>query len=435
MRMIKVLFGVIIVLCIVYILVGYLPSAAPAIKAGSLDTSFNSPNGFILFNNAANNKDRGVELVIQDDGKIIALGYSNNSINEDVLLARFNTDGSLDASFGKGGFILYDGGGNDRGLGLALQNDGKIVASGYTYAGSQRDVLVLRYNANGTPDRTFGTGGVVTYSSPGSGTDIGFGVAIQTDGGIIVVGETSNRTNQDALVLRYTTTGSLDNKFGTRGVVMYGGAGMDRGFATTIQQDKKIIVAGSSVVKNKDDVLVFRLNPDGTMDGTFGSGGTVMYSGSGDNSDYGNCVSLQSDNKIVVSGAVSEGSAFDVFLLRYNQNGTPDITFGNNGVAVYGDAGEKNDYGYAHVIQRDGRIVITGFTRNGANDDVLLVRFDPTGQPDKTFGNGGMVTWNGQGNNMDYGQGIALQSDGKIAIIGFSHNGVNEDMLLMRFMQ
>lgn len=160
-----------------------------------------------------------------------------------------------------------------------------------------------------------------------------------------------------------------------------------------------------------------------------------MYSGSGDNADYGNCVSLQSDDKIVVSGAVSEGRAFDVLLMRYNKDGTPDITFGNNGVAVYGDAGEKNDYGYAHVIQQDGRIVITGFTHNSANDDVLLVRFDPTGQPDKTFGTGGRVTWNGQGNNMDYGQGIALQSDGKIVIIGFSHNGTDEDMLLMRFMQ
>ena len=435
MRMIKVLLGLIIVLFIVCILVVYHPSVTPAIKSGSLDTSFNSPNGFVQFNNAANNKDRGVELAIQDDGKIIALGYSNNSINEDVLLARYTTDGNLDSGFGKGGFVLYDGGGNDRGLGLALQNDGKIITSGYTYAGSQRDVLVLRYNANGTPDRTFGTDGVVTYSSPGSGTDIGFGVAIPADGGIIVVGETSNQTNQNALVLRYTTTGSPDNKFGDKGVVKYGGAGMDRGFATTIQQDKKIIVVGSSVVKNKDDVLVLRLNPDGTMDETFGSGGTVMYSGSGDNSDYGNCVSLQSDDKIVVSGAVSEGRSFDVLLLRYNKDGTPDITFGNNGVAVYGDAGEKNDYGYAHSIQRDGRIVITGFTRNSANDDVMLVRFDPTGKPDKTFGTGGLVTWNGQGNNMDYGQGIALQSDGKIAIIGFSHNGADEDMLLMRFMQ
>jgi len=435
MRMSKVLLGLIIVLFIAYMLVVYLPWMTPVIKTGSPDISFNSPYGFVLFNNAANSKDRGVEVAIQKDGKIIALGYSNNSINEDVLLARYNTDGSLDTGFGNGGFILYDGGGNDRGLGLVLQNNGKIISTGYTYAGNQRDVLLLRYNANGTPDSTFGTGGVVTYSSPGPGTDIGFGVATLTDGGIIVVGETSNSTHQDVLVLCYNSTGSPDYNFGTKGVFMYGGTGMDRGFATTIQQDKKIIVVGSSVIKNKDDVLVFRLNPDGTMDGTFGPGGAVTYSGSGDNSDYGNCVSLQSDGKIVVSGAVSDGRAFNVFLLRYNQNGTSDTTFGKNGVSVYGDTNDRNDYGYAHVIQRDGKIVITGFTRNDTSDDVLLLRLEPAGQPDKTFGTGGMVTWNGQGNNMDYGQGIALQSDDKIVIVGFSHNGANEDMLVMRFMQ
>ena len=435
MRMMKVLLGFIIVLLTGYILVVYLPSLTPVAKPGTVDRSFNFPNGFVLFNSAAHNKDRGVDVAIQDDGKIVVLGYSNNSRNEDVLLARYNSDGSPDKSFGTGGFVLYDGGGNDRGLGLVLQDDGKILATGFTYAGRQRDVLLLRYDVNGTLDTMFGTGGAVTYSSPDSATDIGFGVAAQPDGGIIVVGETANRTSQDALVLRYTPAGSIDTRFGTGGVFTYGGTGMDRGFAAAIQQDKKIIVAGSTVVKNKDDVLVFRLNPDGTMDKSFGPGGAVTFSGAGDNPDYGNCVTLQSDGKIVVSGAVSNGGAFDVLLLRYNPGGTPDTTFGTDGVAVYGDAGEKDDYGYAHVIQRDGRIVVTGFTRNGTSDDVLLVRYDPLGRPDTSFGKGGRVTWNGPGNNMDYGQGIALQPDGRIVVTGFSNTGADEDILVMRFMQ
>jgi uncharacterized delta-60 repeat protein len=410
-------------------------SSTAAATPGSLDMSFNSPKGYNLFNSPANNRNRGVEVAIQADGKIVVLGYSYNGANEDVLLARYNTDGSLDASFGTGGFVLYDRGGNDRGLGLALQTDGKIVAVGYTYVGGQRDVLVLRYHTNGTLDNTFGTSGSVTYSSSGSATDIGFGVAIQADGGIIVVGETSNGTNQDALVLRYTNGGSLDNGFGSGGVFVYGGSGnnMDRGFAAAIQEDGKIVVVGASVVNNKDDVLVLRLNSNGTLDGTYGTAGVATYSGTGDNFDYGNGVALQGDGRIVVIGATSIGTAFDILLLRYNSNGTLDNTFGTGGVVTYGDAGTRNDYGYALVIQKDGKIVITGYTQ-GSSDDVLVVRFDPNGALDTTFGTEGTVIWNGTAGGMDYGQGIALQSDGKLIITGFSHNGNNEDMLVMRLL-
>jgi uncharacterized delta-60 repeat protein len=430
----KVLSGIVIVVIAGYLLAGHLSSPAPAEKPGSLDTSFNAPDGFVRFNSAANNKDRAVDVAVQPDGKIVVLGYSNTSTNEDLLLARYNPDGSMDESFGTNGLVLYNGGGNDRGLGLALQDDGKILATGYTTATGQRNVLVLRYTVNGTPDTTFGTGGVVTYSSPGSGTDIGFGIAVAPDGGILVTGESANMTNQDALVLRYTPDGSLDTRFGAGSAVTFGRAGLDRGFAIAARPDGKVLVAGSTMVTGKDDVLLFRLTQEGMVDKTFGQQGSVTYSGGGDYSDYGDCITLGADGTILVSGATSNGRAFDVLLLRYTQDGTPDSTFGKGGVAVFGDAGDRDEYGYAHAVQQDGRIVLTGYAKNSTYDDVLVMRFDPAGQPDKTFGTGGRVTWNGPGNNTDYGQGIALQPDGRILVVGFSNNGVNEDMLLMRFL-
>jgi uncharacterized delta-60 repeat protein len=404
-----------------------------AASPGSLDTSFNFPHGYVLFNSAANSRDRGVEVALQADGKIIILGYSHNGANEDVLLVRYNTDGTLDTGFGGGGYVLYNGGGNDRGLGLALQTDGKIVAVGYTYVGTSRDVLTLRYNINGTLDSTFGAGGKVTYSSPGAATDIGFGVVIQADGCIIVAGEISNTINQDALVLRYTPAGTLDNSFGSGGVFTYAGPGvnMDRAFAAAIQMDGKIIITGASVVNGKDDVLVLRLNINGTLDGTFGSNGIVTYSGAGDNSDYGNAVALREDGRIVVLGAQSNGSAFDILLLQLTAAGALDSQFGTGGVVIYGDAGSLNDYGYGLALQKDEKIVITGYTQ-GTNDNVLVVRFNAGGTLDTSFGSEGLVIWNGSASGTDYGQGIALQPDGKMIITGFSHNGVNEDMLVMR---
>jgi uncharacterized delta-60 repeat protein len=432
MRTVKILLGIVILVLVGFMLATLIQVPVPAARPGSLDTSFHAPDGFVLFNGAAGSKDRGVEVAVQDDGKIVVLGYSNNSRNEDLLLTRYTAGGDLDRGFGTNGTVLYDGGGNDRGLGLALQPDGKILATGYTYAGKQRDVLLLRYEQNGTLDPSFGNGGVVMYSSAGNATDIGFGIAMQADSGIIVVGETASLTSQDALVLRYTPAGIPDARFGTGGVATYGGAGMDRAFAVAVEPDGKIVVTGSTVRDAKDDVLLFRLNAGGMRDTAFGNGGAVTFSGIGDNPDYGNCVSLQDDGKIVVSGAVSNAGAYDVLLLRYNPDGTPDTAFGTGGAAFSGGAGD--DYGYAHVVQADKKIVVTGFTGTGTSNDVLLLRFDPSGQPDTGFGTSGRVTWSSTGNTMDYGQGLALQPDGKIVVTGFSTTPTGEDMLLMRFM-
>lgn len=409
---------------------------ALSVSPGSLDASFNSPRGNLTFNHAANLQDRGVEVAVQPDGKLVVLGYSHTGKDEDLFLARYLPDGRPDAAFGKGGYVLYDGGGHDRGLGLALQADGRIVAAGFTYAGGQRDVLVVRFNPDGMPDGAFGKGGAVTYSSPGAATDIGFGAAFRPDGRIIVVGETARDGQQDALVLCFNPDGSLDGRFGAGGVYRYGGAAgkLDRAFAAAVQPDGKILVTGGSVVNGKDDVLLFRLSLEGTPDPAFGRGGLVLYSGAGDNPDYGNWVSLQPDGKIVVSGAETRGSAFDLLVLRFNADGTPDGAFGKGGAVVHGDAGDGNDYGYGHVVQRDGKIVVAGFARRSVSDDVLLVRFDGAGRLDPSFGGGGEVLWNGAAAGTDYAQGVALQPDGRLVVAGFSQGADGEDLLLMRFL-
>ncbi len=411
-----------------------LPPPAMAPAPGSPDRSFNAPHGYVMSTHAEGEKDRGVEIAVERDGSLIVLGYCNNTVNEDLMIARYTKDGALDPGFGNGGFSYYDGGGNDRGLGLALQDDGKILATGFTRNGTHRDVLLVRYGLDGTLDATFGTRGVVTFSSPGSMTDIGFGVACEPDGGIFVAGETSNATHQDALVIHYTPGGIYDSRFAGTGLFTYGGTDMDRLFACTIQPDGKILATGSSVVGERDDLLLLRLDHDGTPDETFGDGGAVLYSGKGDNFDYGNWVVLQPDGKILVSGAESVGDAFDLLLLRFMTDGRPDPTFGTGGVVHHGDAGGRDEYGYAHAVQADGKIVVGGYAENETSDDVLVVRFLPDGTPDPAFGNGGQILWNGPGNHRDYGQGISLQPDGKIVVTGFSHHEASEDLLVMRLL-
>jgi uncharacterized delta-60 repeat protein len=430
----RVLIGCAVLLLLAAILSICLFALAPAKTSGSLDPTFNPLQGYVMSTDAEDFKDRGIEVAVQPDGKIVTLGYANNSHNDDLVLSRFTAEGKTDAAFGSGCFVRYDGGDNDKGLGLTLQADGKILATGFTTHLGNRDLLLLRYESNGSLDRSFGNNGVVTFDSPGSSTDIGFAVTCEADGGIMVAGEVSNKTHQDVLVLHYTPAGILDIRFGKEGVFTYGKTGLDRGFDATIQKDEKIVVTGSTVTNRTDDALLLRINPDGTLDQTFGRDGTVTYSSEGDRSDYGNYVALQADGKIVVSGATTIDGAYELLVLRYNPDGSPDVTFGDTGVIHYGDIGGNDDYGYAHVIQRDGKIVIVGYSGESTSDEVLVVRFNPSGEPDTSFGTGGRVMWNGPGNNRDYGQGIALQPDGKIVVTGFSHHNASEDLLVMRLL-
>ena len=419
------------------LIVFLLPAIALA-APGDLDTSFHAPDGFVLFNGSGNNRDRGIELAIQPEGKIVVMGYSHNGNDDDIMILRYNPDGSLDSTFGTGGVVYYGGpgAGSDRGLGLVLQSDGKIVVVGRVYNGANYDVLVLRYNPDGTPDHAFGTGGVVIYDGPENGSDIAFGVAIQSDGKLVVVGESYFGTDKELLVLRYNPDGTLDGSFGTGGAVVYGGPGKgaDWGFGADIQTDGKIVVVGATVVNEKEDVLVLRYNPDGTLDGSFGTGGAVTYSGPGDNYDYGNTVIIQPDGKIVVVGAASIGSNYDILMLRYNSDGSLDSLFGTDGVIIYNDPANDYDYAWGVALQRDGKILVAGASSDGTKDEAVILRFDTDGTLDQSFGTEGTVKFSVPGSLITRAYGVAVQRDGKIVVSGYSSDGTNDEALVLRLL-
>ncbi len=179
---------------------------------GSLDTSFDT-DGMVTtdFGSA----DTGSALVIQPDGKIILVGESNSPGNFDFTVARYDTDGSLDHGFGTNRVVYTDFGFlHDRAYAVALQSDGKIVVAGYARANSttpvNNDIAVARYNTDGSPDTSFDTDGKLT-TDIGSAQDQAYGIAIQSDGKIVVVGYSKNNTvDYDFTVIRYNTDGSLD---------------------------------------------------------------------------------------------------------------------------------------------------------------------------------------------------------------------------------
>ncbi|MCP4165513.1 MAG: hypothetical protein GY759_06420, partial [Chloroflexi bacterium] len=212
--------------------------------------------------------DTGYSMIVQSDGKIVVAGKSDN----DVALARYNADGSLDTTFGSGGILTTDfGSGSDNGQSVTVQSDDKILVAGYSWNGSDDDFALTRYNANGSLDTTFGSGGILTTDF-GSGSDNGQSVTVQSDGKILVAGYSWNGGNTDFALTRYNTDGSLDTTFDGDGILTTGvRTGGDFGHSVTVQSDGKILVAGHSWNRiSKDfDFALTRYNANGSLDTTF----------------------------------------------------------------------------------------------------------------------------------------------------------------------
>jgi uncharacterized delta-60 repeat protein len=266
----------------------------------------------------------------------VVAGMSFNGSNNDFALVRYTTNGALDLTFGTGGIVTTPiGSGNDGAYSVAIQTDGKLVVAGYSYNGTNYDFALVRYTTNGALDLTFGTGGIVT-TPIGSGNDYAYSVAIQTDGKLVVAGNSSNGgSNSDFALVRYTTNGALDLTFGTEGIVTtdFGGP-IDYGNSVAIQTDGKLVVAGNSGngASNSDFALV-RYTTNGALDLTFGTGGIVTtdFGGYG---DVGHSVAIQTDGKLVVAGWSYNGNISDFALVRYTTNGALDLTFGTGGIVT-----------------------------------------------------------------------------------------------------
>jgi uncharacterized delta-60 repeat protein len=261
---------------------------------------------------------------------------------------------------------------------LAIQPDGKIVVAGSTEDGTQADLLVLRYNNDGTPDITFGLNGVVTYNhqanAQAQSNDFGRALALQPDGKIIVVGNTNiDAGTDDLLMVRFNGNGFLDTSFGGGlGSVTFGTAGTAAlGKAVAFDPERgKIVVAGSMAEKY---VLVLRYETNGLSDNAFGEMGIVTYSNQSQSS--GNAVAIQPDGKILVAGGTTV-AAPDLLVLRYEDNGTPDTSFGNGGVVIFDSELYYSDGAASMALQADGKIVLAGTRENNSNPDtdVLVLR-------------------------------------------------------------
>ncbi|MFC1524015.1 hypothetical protein ACFL6N_04410 [Thermodesulfobacteriota bacterium] len=430
--------------------------------ANVTDVSVNcTRQGFVVHDNAAGgtNDDFGNSLAIDNDGKVLVTGYSVNSAgNRDMAIWRYNANETLDTTFGgdfnpadsiPDGFVVHDnaaagdGYGNDVGLAIVIDNNGKIVVTGYSERSyTLPDMVIWRYNANGTLDSTFGgdinpqdgiPDGFIVFDHEWSWIENGgYGIVIDNNGNILVTGFfDSGNPIIDMVIWRYTADGVLDRTFGADvypadgtpdGFVTHhnaaGGLSVDNGFAIALDLNGKIVVTGSSFNKSGDrDMVVWRYNSNGTLDTTFGgdvrpvdgvpdgfvvhdnaAGGWVMQL-----NDVGRSLVVDKNNRILVAGASNPypilSTFYDMVIWRYTEDGTLDTTFGGDvnpadgipdGFVVQGhETGVVWFHNFGNSIKLDSndKILVSGDLPNSSfNNDMAIWRFNENGSLDTTFG-------------------------------------------------
>jgi uncharacterized delta-60 repeat protein len=356
---------------------------------------------------------------------------------EQFAVTRYNSDGTLDTTFdgdGKVTTIITAGnknsGATDIPWGVSIQTDGKIVVAGMTTNGKGNyDFAVVRYNTNGSLDASFGTGGKVTTSFSSSFEDVR-DVIIQPDGKIIVAGSAVVGTNYAFAIARYNASGSLDTSFGSGGKVTTNITSQDdQVHAVTLQSDGDIVVAGVAGENTSRLYALARYNSNGSLDGAFGTGGivTTAIGPSAGNQDFYFDVSAQSDGKVV---AVGRDFDLGAVITRYNSDGTLDTSFDGDGIQTF-DVGTQSTRAEDVAIQSDGRIIVTG-SSGGPTGDFLVARLNSDGSFDSGFGSDGITLTDFAGNS-DGAFAAAIQSDGHIVAVGGAIDATNNRFAVARY--
>ena len=402
---------------------------------GSADNSFNTSGKVVtdfLFKTKSSGAHDSIDIhnafanaiAVKTDGKIIAAGYALSGINTQLAMACYNPDGSLDKNFGNQGkqtiSILNS---NAIAYSIAIQPDKKIVLAGYvSNPNNTYSFITTRYKINGTADSSFNKIGVQILALA-SDMLIGNAVALQPDGKIVVAGYTLAGTNHNFAVARYNVDGSADNSFDGDGFLTTAIAGRDAYAGGIVIQNNKIVVSGYAInAEGLSAYVVTRYNDNGTPDASFNNNGKLEGTYQQGFTSF-NATAVQTDGKLITAGLTFNGKDYDFAVVRYNINGSLDNTFNQTGIQIT-DFG-TDDVANAIFIQTDGKIVVAG-TSGNFNGQFAVARYNPNGSSDLSFNNTGKAKLM-MGISDDLA-GLIVQQDGKILLVGSTFKDANYDL-------
>ncbi|TQV74973.1 hypothetical protein FLL45_08500 [Aliikangiella marina] len=389
------------------------------------DSSFGD-NGWLRTNLVSSGNSFAEATVLQADGKIVTAGSAGNSVG----LWRYNTNGSLDTSFGDGGIVVTNLSANDAAFSIVQQSDGKLVVAGQTL-NTSFDFLVVRYNTDGSLDTSFDTDGAAEIDVSG-GIDFANSVIQQTDGKLIIAGDGGD----DFAAVRLNTDGSLDTTFDGDGIYT-----LDIGSASNFAQEAmllsngQIILAGytESEGNGYGDAAVIRLNSDGSLDTSYGTNGIAVAFVNDDSQFYPSAALLDGEDKVLMSGTWDADAEISIALVRFNADGSMDSSFDTDGMLVTNISNQEDDI-WDLALQADGKIIGTGnvYDATKAEVDFAVFRYNSNGSLDSTFSDDGYHVI-AAGSVYSEGSALFENANNQITVAGVIRNNTNTDVALIRF--
>jgi uncharacterized delta-60 repeat protein len=391
---------------------------------GALDPTFDIDG--LLTVELGNTSERAAKIALQPDGKIVAVGDSFSAGFLDATLERFNANGTIDTSFGSQGSVaIHFPDENSWASDVEIQADGKIVVAVNSFEHGK--YIVARFDSTGDLDSTFGNAGIAVVQV-GATNDVVYDLAIQADGKIVAAGGSFDTTSDNSLI-RLNSNGSPDTSFGSMGKVRIPDGDLSQVIRSiAIDGSGRIYAAAGNLSGSSTgntQFTVMRLSSTGSLDPTFG-GGIVHtpFTSQG----FATALALQNDGKVVVAGMGWEAYP----LARYNTNGSLDTSFDGDGKVVTPIQPGAFCELRGLVIQPNGKIVVAGTFPDVLKTDASILRYNSDGTPDASFGTGGKVV-TALSSISNWFQSLVIRPNGKLVAGGASSNGMNYDFTLAQY--
>lgn len=381
-------------------------------QEGTLDATFGT-SGVVK---TEDNRDI-YAMDFQTDGKIVLAGSRYDANGTDVGVFRHNSDGSLDNSFGTNGAAIIDFfGKQDIAKGIKVLADGKMIVGAIVTEGTTKKYALVKLNADGSIDNTFGTAGKVVTNIPNATALFLSTMTVSSDGKIIL-GGSADGFSKAALAV-YTSAGDLDVTFDADGIIQP--SSMTEIQSIKVQTDGKILLSGNG----SNFATLVRMNTNGSLDNTFGTGGkftnnTMTIGGA---NTY---IDLTPDGKII--GIFGSFATAEINMIKLTVAGTLDNDFGTGGKTAF-NAITGNEYPTAIKLQANGKLLVTG--SDGGSANIFLTRVNADGTLDNTFGTNGTTVTSVREGGEDNAKALAVQPDGKIVIAGNQCGGMCTYILL-----
>lgn len=353
---------------------------------GTPDNSFDNNGEVAYFYPRQSYRLVVADMKVQKDGKILIAGTYHrpkSPSNSDIFLLRYNSNGTLDKSFGTEGLARHSWGGVDLLTEISAKSDGKIVIVGTSNAKGTADIVVARYNADGTPDKSFNKSGRTHVDVYNSQADIGVSLKHVDGGKILAVGTTRNsQGNGDFALLRLTSSGKLDKTFSGDGKLKKSMGGNDVVTDLSLDSSKRPVVLGytsRNAADSKTTAIVARFNSNGSLSESFGTEGVFRATDVASDTVVPQDLHVLSDGRIIVVGLADVGGDSDFFVARITASGKFDKSFGNSGVTVtnFSRSGAPfpSDVALGMNLTSDGKILVCGFSINDGLQSWAIARY------------------------------------------------------------